>query len=162
MFLVDQVVVGLALDTAQARLARLAASGALFSSAQDACNCGNTGPARVGATGIPRLVRVQARELASTKDSAGLAIRWEAVGTGDGPGLFPVLDADLLLSPAGDHLTLLTLTGSYRPPCGRPGDAVDGAVMQQVAVATIRKFLTSMAAAITRQATESSSSTSNR
>jgi hypothetical protein len=160
MFLADQVIVHADLDAARAGLARLAASGALSGSAQDAYGGTTAGiAAQVGVAGISRLVRVQACELPSSPDSAGLAIRWEAAGSGS--GVFPVLDADLRLSPAGEQLTLLTLTGSYRPPFGRAGAAVDRAVMHRAATATVRNFLASMAAVLTRQVTESSPSSSN-
>jgi hypothetical protein len=45
-----------------------------------------------------------------------LPLRWEATGvTGR---LFPVLDADLTITPAGAGQTLITLNGAYRPPLG--------------------------------------------
>ncbi len=159
MFLVDQVMLDTDFDAARAGLAPLAASGALFGSAQDAYGGATGGPTRVGVAGFSRLVRVHACELAGTTDSAGLAIRWEA--TGRGSGLFPVLDADVRLAPAGENLTLLTLTGSYRPPFGRAGEAVDRAVMHRVATTTVRRFLANVAAVLTRQVTQSSPSSSN-
>jgi hypothetical protein len=73
----------------------------------------------------------------------------------------PVLDADLRLAPAGEQLTILTLTGSYRPPFGRAGEALDRVVMHRVASATVRNFLASMAVVLTRQVTKSSPSSSN-
>jgi hypothetical protein len=159
MFLADQVTVHADFDAARARLVQLAASGALFASATDAYGGTTAGVARVGAAGISKLVRVHASELPGTPDSAGLAIRWEAAGSGS--AVFPVLDADLRLAPASEQLTLLTLTGSYRPPFGRAGEAVDRAVMHRVATATVRNFLASMAAVLTRQVTESSPSSPN-
>lgn len=159
MFLADQIIVHADFDAARAGLAQLAASGALFGSAQDAYGGTAAGIARVGVAGLSKLVRVQVCELADTTDSAGLAIRWEA--TGSGSAVFPVLDADLRLASAGEQLTLLTLTGSYRPPFGRAGEAVDRAVMHRVATATVRNFLASTAAVLTRQVTESSPSSSN-
>jgi hypothetical protein len=71
---------------------------------------------RVGGAGLSKLVRVQVRELASSNESAGIAIRWEATGTGGAQ--FPVLDADVRLAPAGDRVTVLTMAGSYRPSFG--------------------------------------------
>jgi hypothetical protein len=159
MFLADQVIVDADFTAARVGLTQLAASSALFGSANDAYGGATAGLTRVGAAGISRLVRVQASEMAGTVDSAGWAIRWEAAGSGS--GLLPVLDADIWLTPAGEHLTLLTLTGSYRPPFGRAGEAVDRAVMHRIAAATVRNFLASMAAVLTRQVTESSSRSSD-
>ena len=98
----------------------------------------SNGQTRVGLSGVSKLVRVQARELSWTDTSAGLALRWEA--TGPGGGLFPVLDADLKLAPAGDQGTLLTMAGVYRPPLGSLGVALDRAILRRVAGATIRSF----------------------
>ena len=159
MFLADQVIVDADFAAARASLAQLAASSALFGSANDAYGGATAGSARVGMAGISKLVRVQSSELAGPAGAAGWAIRWEATGTGS--GLLPVLDADIWLTPVGEHRTLLTLTGSYRPPFGRVGEAVDRAVMHRVAAATVRNFLASMAAVLTRQVTESSPSSSN-
>jgi len=63
--------------------------------------------------------------------------------------LFPVLDADLKLAPDGAGSTVLTLAGSYRPPLGTLGEALDRAVLRRVAAATIRSFVARVAAQIT-------------
>ena len=107
------------------------------------------GLTRVGVAGVSKLVRVQVRELSWTDLSAGLALRWEA--TGPGGGLFPVLDADLKLAPDGEG-TMLSMAGSYRPPFGPLGDALDRALLSRVATATIRSFIAQVAVQITDQA----------
>jgi hypothetical protein len=146
MFVGAEVLLEVGFEVARERLARLAESGVLISASQDAYGRETARLVRVGIAGLSKLVRVQARELARTDTSAGLAIRWEATGPG-GP-LFPVLDADIRLAPAGEHLTLLTIAGSYRPPLGRLGEGLDRAILHRVADATIRGFLTRVAAQI--------------
>lgn len=143
MFIGDEVRLDIGFAVARERLSRLSETGALFGTSQDAY----TGLARVGAGGVSKLVRVQARELAWTDLSAGFAVRWEA--TGAGGGLFPVLDADLRLAPAGDGGTLLSLLGSYRPPFGPLGEALDRALLHRIAAATVRGFLAGVAAQLT-------------
>ena len=91
---------------------------------------------------------MQVCELSWTDRSAGLALRWEAAGPGG--GLFPVLDADLKLAALGEG-TVLTMAGSYRPPLGSLGEALDRTILHRVAAATIRSFLTRVAAQITGQ-----------
>ena len=44
---------------------------------------------------------------------------------------------------------MLTMAGSYRPPLGPLGEAVDRAVLRRVAAATIRSFVARVAAQIT-------------
>ena len=142
MFVGDEVRLDVGFAVARERLTRLSESGVLFGTSEDVY-----GQTRVGLAGVSKLVRVQVRELSWTDTTAGLALRWEA--TGPGGGLFPVLDADLKLAPAGDRGTLLTMAGVYRPPLGSLGVALDRAILRRVAGATIRAFLARVAAQIT-------------
>ena len=143
MFVGDEVRLEVGFAVARERLTRISESGALFGPSEDAYGPGLT---RVGAAGLSKLARVQARELSWTDTTAGLALRWEA--TGPGGGLFPVLDADLRLAPDGDG-SVLTLAGAYRPPLGPLGQALDRALLHRVAVATVQSFLARVAAQLT-------------
>jgi hypothetical protein len=147
MFVGDEAVLEVSFAVARDRLAGLAESGALIGASYDAYDHEGA-HLRVGVAGLSKLVRVQVRELAQTDTSAGLAIRWEA--TGPGGRLFPVLDADVRLAPAGEGATLLAIAGSYRPPLGSLGDALDRAILHRVATATINSFLAQVAAQIGR------------
>jgi hypothetical protein len=142
MFVSDEVRLDVSFAVARERLTRLSESGVLFGTSEDAY-----GQTRVGLAGVSKLVRVQVRELSWTDITAGLALRWEATGVGG--GLFPVLDADLTLAPAGNRGTVLRMSGVYRPPLGSLGEALDRAVLHRVAAATIRSFVARVAAQIT-------------
>lgn len=141
MFVGDEVQLDVGFAVARERLARLGESGALFAPSADAYA---PGLARVGPDAVSKLVRVRVRELSWTDKSGGLALRWEA--TGAGGKLFPVLDADLTLVDFGARGTLVALAGVYRPPLGVLGQALDRAGLHRIAVATIRGFLTRVAA----------------
>jgi hypothetical protein len=146
MFVGDEVFLEVSFAVAYERLTQLTESGALISTSED-CYSRETGTlTRVGAIGLSKLVRVQVRELPRTENSAGIALRWEAAGPGG--GLFPVLDADIRLTPVGEHVTLLSMAGSYRPPLGTLGQALDRAILHRVAAATIRGFVAQIAARI--------------
>lgn len=145
MFLGDEVQVAASFDAVRSRLARLAAGSELLRTSQVAYDHGIELTSRVGTAGVSKLVRVQVAQLAESAGT-GLAIRWEA--TGPGSSLFPVLDADVRLTAAGDQLTLLALTGTYRPPLGPVGEALDRAILRNVAAATVHNFITRLAAAI--------------
>lgn len=155
MFVGEEVRVDVAFPVAREGLAQLAEAGVLAGPSQDVYGREGAGLARVGAVGVAKLVRVQVRELAWTDRSAGLAIRWEA--TGPGGRLFPVLDADIQLAPAGPHATWLTMAGVYRPPLGALGEILDRAVLHRVAAATVRGFTAWVAARITSQPGEAES-----
>lgn len=146
MFVGDEMSLEVGFAAARERLAQLTDSGGLVSTSEDAYSHGTTRMMRVGVGGLSRLVRVQVRELAGTDTSAGLAIRWEVAGLGG--VLFPVLDADIRLIPAGECGSVLMMAGSYRPPFGPLGEALDRAILHRVATATIRRFLAQLAAQI--------------
>ena len=149
MFVGDEMQLEISFAVARDRLRQLAEAGGLLGSSEDAYDHATTGLQRVGVPGLSKLVRVQVRELAWTDRSVGLAIRWEA--TGPGGGLFPVLDADITMFPAGEQVTILAVAGAYRPPLGAMGAALDRAVLHRVASATIRAFLAQVAGRITGQ-----------
>ena len=146
VFVADEVLIPVGFATARSRLAGLNQLGTLLSASSAAYKHGITGAARAGAA-LSELVRVQTCQLADAGGSAGLAIRWEAAAP-DG-GLFPVLDADIRLVPAGDEVALLSLTGAYRPLIGALGVAVDIATQRKMGAATMRNFIASLAADIT-------------
>jgi hypothetical protein len=145
MFVGDEVLLEVSFAVACERLTQLTESGALITTSEDSYSRETGALTRVGAIGLSRLVRVQVRELPRTEKSAGIALRWEAVGPGG--GLFPVLDADVRLTPV-EHVTLLSMVGSYRPPLGSLGQALDRAILHRVAAATIRGFVAQVAARI--------------
>lgn len=149
MFVRDEVPVDAGLDAARGRLARL--DGWFLGASDDAYREGLAGLARVGplgaAPGISRLVEVRFRSLAASDQRAGLALRWEVRGVGG--GLFPVLDADLVLAPVAENTSMLTLAGTYRPPLGGLGAGIDRLILHRVAQATIHNFLKRVADAIT-------------
>jgi hypothetical protein len=151
VFVGDEVLLAVTFTVARAGLADLARRGLLLSVSEDAYSGGISGVTRIGPPGSApdpsRLVRVRFVDLTGRNDSAGLALRWEAIGPGG--GLVPVLDADITLSPSGKQATLLTLAGVYRPPPGSPGAGPDHAILHRVAAATIRSFINGVAAGIT-------------
>jgi hypothetical protein len=148
MFVGDEVLLDVSFTVARARLANLTRGSWLLSASEDSYGLGMTGLPRAGAPGLSRLVRVRARELTERDRSAGLAVRWEVTGP-DG-ALFPVLDADITLLPAGPHATWLTLAGAYRP-LDSTGEVLARAIVHPVAAATGRSFLSRLAAGVTGQ-----------
>jgi carbon monoxide dehydrogenase subunit G len=150
MFVREELALDVGFDAAQSRLASLTRDGSLRIASVSAYDNGLVVLIRVGplgdVPGVSKLVRVHFRELVSRADSAVLTLRWEA--TGQGGGLFPALDADITLTPAGEETTRLTLAGAYRPPLAALGSGLDRAILGRVASATIRSLLSRLALAI--------------
>jgi hypothetical protein len=151
VFIDDEVSVDIGFDAARARLADLARGDTLATASAASYGEGVTELIKVGPLGsVPgtsKMVQVRFRSLVEHDDYAGLAVRWEA--TGPGGGLFPALDADILVMPTGERSSKLRITGAYRPPLGALGSALDAAILHRVARATIRAFLNRLAADLT-------------
>ena len=102
---------------------------------------------RVGPFGdvpvVSKLVQVRSIGPVKREGVTTVWLRWEATGAAN--GLFPVLDADLLLTADGPGRSQVMLNGCYRPPFGRLGAGLDRALMHRVAAATIRALLRSVA-----------------
>jgi hypothetical protein len=145
MFIADEVLVNLSFPAARDGLAGLVYR-SLVRAAEGASGEGLAGLTRVGPmgarAGLSKLVDVHVLELVSRKDCAVLAVRWEATGPA---GLFPALDADITLTPAGPGVCRMSLTGAYRPPFAAIGTGLDRAILRRAAQATSRSFLTRVA-----------------
>jgi hypothetical protein len=63
--------------------------------------------------------------------------------------LFPVLDANVILIPAGENTSQLALAGAYRPPFAAVGQGLDRVLLHRAASATVRSLLRRMAETIT-------------
>jgi hypothetical protein len=150
MFVREDVRLAVGFRDACNGLARLAQSGRLLEASQVAYDDGITGLTKVGPPGawpdLSKLVMIHVGDVIVTPDSARLPLRWEA--TGAGSGLFPALDADITVTPDGDHAAALALTGVYRPPLGKLGALLDRAILSRVASATIRDFVGRLGVAI--------------
>ena len=62
--------------------------------------------------------------------------------------LFPVLDANVILIPAGENASQLALAGAYRPPFAAVGQGLDRVLLHRAASATVRSLLRRMAETI--------------
>ena len=151
MFIGTEIRLDVGFAAARARLARLARGGVLRRASDDAYRDLGADLARVGpfeaVPGLSRLVAVRFSDMTIHEDFASVAIRWEAPGPGG--ALFPALDADITLSPAGDDATKLMVAGVYRPPLGVLGAGLDRVILHRIAESTIRIFAQDIAAAMT-------------
>jgi hypothetical protein len=141
----DRVALEVGFHAARTRLRILAEGGRLLRASEVAYGEGITvlvelaGPA----AGLTRLADVCLEDMTGTDDCAHIALRWEAIAA-DGK-LFTALVADLMLVPAGDQVTALSLAGAYRPPPRRAGTGIGQAIERCCATAVIGSFLDSVA-----------------
>jgi hypothetical protein len=76
------------------------------------------------------------------RDWLHIPISWEAQPVSD---LFPRFEGELQLVPIGPGETKLALAGTYDPPLGDVGRAVDNLLMHTAAEATVKDFLEQLA-----------------
>jgi hypothetical protein len=158
MFARHEITLDLPFPAAKARLAALMRGDWLDSVSQDAYAEGLSGQVRVGpfgpVPGMSKLVTVRLLDPVPHEDVVVVPVRWEA--TGRMGRLFPVLDANLALSEAGDGKAVLGLAGAYRPPLAGVGEDLDRIVLHRVADATVRSLLTRIAGLLADPVTEAS------
>src|SRR5690242_14436541 len=105
MFIGDHVLLNVGFAAARARLGNLANGGLLLGASEHAYGETITGLAEAGSVpGASQLAGVRPGDLSETRGTAQLPVHWEAT-TCDGT-LFPALDADLILTPAGHQNTV--------------------------------------------------------
>ena len=148
----DRVTLNVGFLTARARLRILAKGGMLQQASEVAYGEGITALVELAgpAAGLTRLVGVCLEDLTETGDCAHIALQWEAIAA-DGK-LFTALLADLMLVPAGNQITALSLTGAYWVPLGRTGVRLGQAIERCCATAVIGSFLDSVACALVHPA----------
>lgn len=157
MFVTYDLIIPVTAREAQARFVNLMHGTWLTGASQAAYDGGgHTGLLRVGPAGAiaAKQVQVTVLEPVYREDAMTAGLRWEA--TGPAGALFPVLDANVTISPAAaaskpsaTQHARVTLTGVYRPPLGRAGAALDQVALQQIASATIQTFLRGVTARLT-------------
>jgi len=150
MFVGHEITLGAAYPDARAGLMGLTHGGWLSDASGDAYAEGLAGLVRVGPfgemPGASKLVRVLLLEPVVRDSSLTLSLRWEA--TGPMGRLFPVLDANIILIPAGENESQLALAGAYRPPLAAVGQTLDRVLLHRAASATVRSLLSRIAETI--------------
>lgn len=159
MFVAEEMIIGTGARAAQRRFVNSLHGNWLAEVSEAAYDGALTGLLRVGPGGpvAAKLVRVSFVDPVYRDEVMTAGLRWEA--TGAAGSLFPVLDANISISPAdgvstagGEESAWLTVAGVYRPPLGRLGAGLDRAILHRVATATIRSLLRSVAETITNPA----------
>jgi hypothetical protein len=100
------------------------------------------GPFEVGADVKIEIDKVEDGTTALGQPMTMVSVRWQAVR---GPGLFPAMTAELQLYALSPTETQLDLHGTYQPPLGFFGNALDALVGHRVAQASVLRFVQDVA-----------------
>ena len=152
MFIGDHVLLNVGFVAARNRLGNLAGGGLLLGASEHAYGETITGLADTtgSVAGVSRLAGVRPGDITETPGRAQLPVHWEV--TARGGALFPVLDADLTLTLAGEASTVLALSGVFRPPPGLADAGLDREIVSWFAAAAVRVFLARLASALVHPA----------
>jgi hypothetical protein len=109
---------------------------------------------RVGPCGpVPGLSKTVSMHVGDVRDRGEgfvMTLQWSATGPTE---LFPVMQADLEITPLGAHQSQLRLSGSYDPPMGAFGRRLDRLLLHQIAEATVRALLKQLVTALLAEPT---------
>ncbi len=98
---------------------------------------------------IAKTIRLDVGEPVRGEGQVRVPLAWEATGT---PGIFPRMEATLIVSAMGPETTHLAFQGTYRPPLGALGRALDRAGLHRVAEASVKAFVDRLADALRERA----------
>jgi hypothetical protein len=98
-----------------------------------------------GPGGYAKRVRLEIGTAEIRRTGVHYPITWTAVGA---KRLFPKLTADLILSHLGQEKTKLVLQGTYEPPLGAIGRAVDRTLLRNVAESTVQDWVDRVAMSV--------------
>jgi hypothetical protein len=94
--------------------------------------------------GIPirKRIAVEFGEAVKTSTWAVIRVNWKATFP---QRLFPTMEGKVSLSPQGNGVVKLTVSGVYEPPLGRIGEDLNDAVLHSIAEVTVRELAESIA-----------------
>lgn len=92
---------------------------------------------------VAKTVQLQVGKVVESSDARRIPLTWEATGT---PGLFPKMDAELVVARVGDDLTQVKIQGHYDPPLGTVGRLMDRAFLHRIAEASTKELVDSIVA----------------
>ena len=142
MFVSESVSIAAPLAAAKHRLIEYFRLGDMDSLASQAYGEGVTVFTQAGVGGLAKTVEIESVPAYDRGSATVIPLRWTA--TGPLGSAFPVLDANVELTGSETRTDLLVV-GTYRPPFGALGVALDRLVMHGVAQATIRRFALQLA-----------------
>lgn len=97
---------------------------------------------KLGAIPVRKRVELRLGERQQVGDWLRFPISWKATFPS---GLFPVFEGQLELVPLGPDRTRVAVAGYYTPPLSEVGDQLDSLLLHNVAEATIKDFVESLA-----------------
>ncbi len=110
--------------------------------ARDSYRDGEAIRAKMGPRGedsfVAKTVQLRVGDVVESTDARRIPLTWEATGT---PGLFPKMDAELVIARVAEDLTQVKIQGHYDPPLGGVGRLIDRAFLHRIAEASTKELV---------------------
>lgn len=142
MFFEHDDVVPVPVAAAQQRIETCLRGDDLTTDGGQAFRAGESVLLRAGFGPLSKRVAVDTLPATVHDDAIVISVRW--IATGPAGEFFPALDGQIELAPVEPESTRITFRGSYRPPMGEVGAALDRALLGRAARATARTFVESL------------------
>lgn len=97
---------------------------------------------------LSKAVRVRVGDPVDVGAETAIPVSWKATGP---TRLFPVMEGELVIAGIGSAETQLIFRGSYHPPFGGLGKAIDKILLHRIAEATAKYFVDRIGAAVIAQ-----------
>jgi hypothetical protein len=94
---------------------------------------------------VAKTVRLQVKDPVTTDTETTVPIVWEATGA---TALFPKMEGHLILAAVGPDHTQLSFRGTYDPPLGAFGRALDKVLMHRLAESSVKGFVDRIGSAL--------------
>ena len=98
-----------------------------------------------GPVSVAKSVRMQVGDPSATGDETTVPIIWEATGA---TALFPKMEGSLMMAAIGSEMTQLAFRGTYDPPMGALGRALDKVLMHRLAESSVKGFVDRIGSAL--------------
>jgi hypothetical protein len=111
------------------------------------------GALEIGTAIAIEVIGVEEREEgpAGRARTTSITLRWNAARAA---ALFPSMEAELMVYPLSKDETQIELDGSYTPPLGAVGEALDSLIGHRVADASVHRFVTDVASLLREELTK--------
>ena len=94
---------------------------------------------------VAKTVRMRVGDPVTEEGETSVPVVWEATGA---TSLFPKMEGSLILAAIGPDHTQLAFRGTYEPPLGALGRALDKVLMHRLAESSVKGFVDRIGAAL--------------
>jgi hypothetical protein len=96
----------------------------------------------VGGVGVEAEITISVKNIEEKSSATRLHLEWESATM---PNLFPLMKAEISIYPLTATETQLDFQGTYEPPLGALGKAMNALVGHRIAEASVHRFVTDVA-----------------